>query len=470
MHIMGVSVKLKNVTDIGEGKYQFRKPYPPSLRASLGTQLRVTETCLTEKALLRWYAQMGERWEKSVAAERALRMAPKGTPREQWAAGLARAKVLVSGVTGLDEDEARSIVADTILARYAEDPEDGEPVGVSPEDTYTVNALRAPNAPAPEATLRDAMKVYIKERVGSKTGRRGRNSLGSVGRVFDYAFQALGKRADLPLSRLGYADGIKVRDFMLAREKKGGGAIKSASVRREMNVLASALKMTIKQLDLEKSAKNIFEAVEISGSQEAEAELRDPLPPTVLAAITQRLNTLKVRKGGALPTLRLMWRLLVGTGCRVAEVAGLRVADLSLAGPTPHFRVRWNEDLRVKTKTSVRSVPLCGDALAAAEEALAAAGNSVALFPRYGDETGGNNASAALMGHVREVTRNPKHAVHSLRHNMTDWLRLSGASVRAEKLILGHALGGVGGSCLRRTCSRPSGNPQGNAGGAGLRV
>lgn len=249
---MGASVKLENVKYKGKGKYEFRKPYPHSLGDSLETQLRETETCLTEKALLRWHTQMSERWEKRVAAERALRLTPTTAPREQWGAGLARAKALVSGVTGLDEDEVQSIVADSILARYAEDPEDGEPVGVSPEDTYRVNALRAHDAPAPEPTLREAMNVYIKERAGGKTGRRGRNCLGSVERVFGYAFEALGKRADLPLSVLGYSDGIKVRDFMLAREKQGGGSIKPAFVRREKNPLASAFKMTIKQLDLEK--------------------------------------------------------------------------------------------------------------------------------------------------------------------------------------------------------------------------
>lgn len=442
---MGVSLKLKNVTHKGEGKYVFRKPYPPSLLASLGTQLKETKTCLTEKALLRWYTELGERWDKTVAAERALRITPTTTPRERWAAALARAEALVSGVSGLDEDEARAIIADKILARYPEDPEYGEPVGVSPDDASTVNALRDPEASAPEPTLRDALQVYIKERIGSKEGRRGRNSKGSIERVFGYAFEALGKRADLPLSALGNADGIKVRDFMLARAKQGGGSVKPSSVRRELNPLASALKMTIKNLDLEKTTKNIFEAIAIPGlSDEPEAELRDSLPPDVLAAITHRLLAQKEREGGALPSLRLIWRLLVGTGCRVSEVAGLRVANVNLSGPTPHIRVRWNEDRRVKTRTSVRSVPLCGDALSAAKEAIAAAGDGVPLFNRYGGETGGNNASAALMKHVNAVAANTKHVVHSLRHNMADWLRLSEASDRATNLILGHSLGGTG--------------------------
>lgn len=209
--------------------------------------------------------------------------------------------------------------------------------------------------------------------------------------------------------------------------------------------MAKALKLTIKNLDLEQKAKNIFQAMDVPGlDEESEADKRDPLPPAVIAAIAHRLATQKERKNSALPTLRLLWRLLVGTGCRVSEVAGLRLADAQLEGPTPHIRVRWNEDRGVKTKTSIRSVPLCGDAFAAVKEAVAAAGKGPALFPRYGGPTGGTNASAALMKHINAVTANPKHVAHSLRHNMADWLRLSGSSVRAEKLILGHSLGGVG--------------------------
>lgn len=442
---MGICVKVKNVKDLGGGKYKFRKPYPPSLRADLGQQLMETAFCRSENDLLRWRSSLIDRWEKTVAAQRALNTAKAETPRERWAAGLVRAEALAAGVKGVEEDAARDLVAEIILARYPEDPDDGSPLGVSLEDAATVNALRDPDGPAPEPTLRDAMKEYIKERIGDKKGRRGRNTVGAVERVFGYAFDALGKRADLPLSQLGNADGIKVRDFMLARQKQGGGTVKPASLRRELNPLAKALKLTIKNYDLERKAKNIFQAMNVPGlDDESEAEKRDPLPPAVIAAITNRLLSQKERKNSALPTLRLLWRILVGTGCRVSEVAGLRLADIQLEGTTPHIRVRWNEDRRVKTKTSIRSVPLCGDAFAAVKVAVVAAGKGPALFPRYGSPSGGTNASAALMKHINAVTADPKHVAHSLRHNMTDWLRLSEAPDRATKLILGHSLGGVG--------------------------
>lgn len=220
---MGICVELKYVKNLGGGKYQFRKPYPPSLQADLGQQLRETAIWRTERELLRWHEGLLGRWEKTVAARRALKAVSTGTARQQWAAALVRAESLVAGAAGLDGDGARAIVADTILARHAEDPEDGQPLGLTTEDATIVKALTKPEASAPEPTLRDAMEEYLKERVGGIEGRRGRNSAGSIERTFGYAFEALGRRADVPLSQLGNSDGLKVRDFMLQRPRNGGG-------------------------------------------------------------------------------------------------------------------------------------------------------------------------------------------------------------------------------------------------------
>lgn len=258
---MGICVELKNLKHLGGGKYEFRKPYPPSLRADLGQQLRERATIQNERDLLRWHGGLMDRWQKTVAAQRALKSLPTGTARQQWAAALVKAESMVAGAVGVDDEEAREIVADTILARYACDPEDGEALGVSVEDAVTIKALRNPEATAPEPTLRDAMAEYLKERVGDMTGRRGRNSAGGIERVFGYAFEALGQRADAPLSKLGNADGLRVRDHMLARPRQGGGTVKASSVRRELNTLSAAVELAIKNFDLELRAKNIFKRI-----------------------------------------------------------------------------------------------------------------------------------------------------------------------------------------------------------------
>lgn len=142
--------------------------------------------------------------------------------------------------------------------------------------------------------------------------------------------------------------------------------------------------------------------------------------------------------------MALIWRLLEGTGCRLAEVAGLRVEDVDTSSQFPHIRVTWHENRRVKTQASIRSVPLVGDALEAAKEALALPREGNMVFPSYGRDRGPDAASAALMKHLRRVTDNPKHVVHSLRHNMKDSLILAEVSSLDQNLILGHALGGVG--------------------------
>jgi integrase len=444
---MGVCLNLKYVKDLGGGKYQFRKPYPPSLRAALGQQLKVTHTVRSDAELLRWWSALVAQWDKTVAAQRRLDAAPEGTKLEMWRDSAMRAAQLLDGVQGLDDDQAREVLAEHIAAKYPTDVEGVGPVGITAQDASLLAALTKPTTTPPEPTLRDALALYLKEQVGEDAkGRRGRGTRGGVERVFGYAYKALGTRADAPLTELGAADGRAVRDLMLSRVKTTGEKVSPASVRRELNTLTAALKIAIHGFDLEKGdrAKNIFKGLKIAGESDAkESELRTSLPPLILAQITQRLETQKERRNSALPDLRLLWRILVGTGCRVAEVAGLTVADVVTTGKYPHIKVRFNENRRIKTKTSRRAVPLCGDALEAARTAVdASTGRS--LFARYSGPAGGNNASAALMKHVNAITSNPQHVVHSLRHNMADWLRLSRAPQRAEKLILGHSLGGTG--------------------------
>jgi len=126
----------------------------------------------------------------------------------------------------------------------------------------------------------------------------------------------------------------------------------------------------------------------------------------------------KLRK----PALGIIWRLLEGTGCRGAEVVGLRVEDVHVTGAYPHIRVMWHEDRRVKTKVSIRLVPLVGDTLEAAMEALDLATGERMLFPSYSHEGGPDAVSQALMKHLRTFTSSKRHVVYSLRHNMKDLL------------------------------------------------
>nr|WP_244734753.1 tyrosine-type recombinase/integrase [Mesorhizobium sp. 113-1-2] len=136
--------------------------------------------------------------------------------------------------------------------------------------------------------------------------------------------------------------------------------------------------------------------------------------------------------------------MLEGTGCRLAEVAGLRVTDVHLDHTIPHITVEWHDDRRIKNAVSRRNVPLIATALDNAKEAVKAAGDAAMLFPAYGRPTGASSASAALGKHVRAVVSDTKVTTHSLRHLMKDRLRLAGVSKADQDIVLGHSSGSVG--------------------------
>ncbi|WP_417278651.1 tyrosine-type recombinase/integrase [Celeribacter sp.] len=291
----------------------------------------------------------------------------------------------------------------------------------------------------PRVTLEEVQRIYIREHLGGDANEDQRKNIQRVHRNFKLAFEALG--GDIALADLGKAEAKKVRDHMLSQIKSNGEKKSPSSVRRELNVLKAAINFTIEEMELHGTeALNPFGKLDIpqTGATTSTRNKRDPLPPNILREVRERVLT------HASADLALIWRLLEGTGCRLAEVTGLRMEDIDIIGGRPTIRVEWHEERRIKTKASIRYVPLVGDALEAAKDARRSAGNGPMLFTSYSGKNGPTNASAALMKHVRHFTSNEKHVVHSLRHNMADWLSLADVQERTRNLILGHALGGVG--------------------------
>ncbi|AAV94350.1 tyrosine-type recombinase/integrase [Ruegeria pomeroyi] len=334
-----------------------------------------------------------------------------------------------SAVVGLENDDddydRREVVAESLR-------------GV-PDKALTVVALMDPERPAPVHTLQDARNIYLKERLGDDEDGRKR-----VDRVFKRVEEALGDLTKLPLSGLKREHARKVRDHMLQSEKKGGGTLSPATVERELNLVTAVVSLALREFDLAGEVANPFEKLPVgSAGNEAlknESDKRDPLPADVIKAMRERLSSGAVR----LPEIGLIWRLLEGTGCRMSEVTGLLVDDVDVTSDLPHIRIQWNEDRRLKTQVSIRSVPLVGDALDAAKEALELSREGRALFPRYSGKRGGDGASQILMKHLRTITTNPRHTNHSLRHKMKERLVTADVSELVQNFLLGHTLRGEG--------------------------
>ncbi len=428
---MVLMMKLKHVDELSGGRKRFRRRYPKAVIATLGEELfqvpmkarEGADLVVEHEAVMREYEKIVTKARRRAAGQGQL------SPLEHWREAVKEAEAMVASLRGnLSEDERREVLADDLRHRGA--------------NSMLYKAVVMPEAEAPAVTMLDAKELYRRERMSGAVGRNQKNRLDRVCRRIETTLGPLGK---LPLVELKREHARKLRDAMLTTTKKGSvqETLSQGTLRRELGMIGSMVSLAIREYDLEGIAKNPFDKLDMpkgDSAPENEWDRRDPLPKEVILGMRQRVRSGRIRES----TLGLIWRLLEGTGCRGAEVVGLRVEDVSLSGPYPHIRVRWHEERRVKTKVSIRSVPLVGDALAAAEEAVKLAEGEHMLFPRYAHDGGPDAVSAALMKHLRELTTNRRHVVYSLRHNMKDLLVMAGVPERDEHRILGHALGGVG--------------------------
>jgi integrase len=119
---------------------------------------------------------------------------------------------------------------------------------------------------------------------------------------------------------------------------------------------------------------------------------------------------------------RWLIALLSDTGMRLAEAVGLLSDDINLDNCNPHIKLQEHPWRSLKTRSSIREVPLVGASLWAAEQ-IKNNGNYFA-FPKYCTKAkcNSNSASAALNKWLK--SRVPDGCVvHSFRHSLRDRLR-----------------------------------------------
>ncbi|ETD82256.1 site-specific integrase [Rhodobacter capsulatus] len=433
---------LKHVERTKAGSWQYRRRVPKEVASVITKREFKRKLGDSEKAALAAYPRYHAEVEREIAeakrrlAGAAAASSSEASDRAAYAEALRRrADLIERGAT----EEDLALEADSRADSFPQDH--FEPIGVPPVERHTINLLRLgpKRYPAPAATLEDAKRLYLEERAKSGEAEEAlARFAGQVERIVGHVRAALG--SDPVLVDLTRDDARRVRDYMLSRFKDNGEKISPASVARDMNGLKAVINFAATELPLPATFQNPFNKLTLGTvrGRASDGEKRDPLPATVLRKVRERIM------GHAKADLGLIWRILEGTGCRLAEVTGLRVEDVATGGEFPHIKVTWHENRRLKTEASRRSVPLVGDALEAAKDALKLPRQGNLLFPAYASERGADAASASLIKHLRTVTKDPKHVVHSLRHNMKDALILAEVATLEQNLILGHALGSVG--------------------------
>jgi integrase len=185
---------------------------------------------------------------------------------------------------------------------------------------------------------------------------------------------------------------------------------KTATIRKRINSLSAILNYAYAELDLDK--RNPFSRLFIKGEGE------DSHKRGTFANEQLKWGYDKALASGS--QIKLLMPLLGETGCRLAEIVGLKLEDIDLENDLIH--IRPNSARRLKTRSSQRTLPLVGYAKLAMEQALRHADDTY-LFPRYirDGKCYATHASNALNKWLKKDFDGL--TVHCLRHTFRDRLR-----------------------------------------------
>ncbi len=254
-------------------------------------------------------------------------------------------------------------------------------------------------------TLADAKRVYLKKRDCLEVRPDNRKTRNMVDSAFDLVFDNLGDR---DITKYRRRDVSEVIQIALA------AGLKTTSVRRRLSVVRAAINDLVREYEVDDIQRNPFADFEIPKLGE-DSDERSSLD----AKQVQAIRTYIAEKDS--DTANIIGMLL-DTGARIAEVVGLWSDDVVLDADVPHIVLHKNPLRRLKTKASVRKLPLVGDALACAKRAMKASAGDQHLFSRY-MSTGGvkNDAASAAVNKV--LKRLECETAHWLRHTMRTRLR-----------------------------------------------
>ena len=195
--------------------------------------------------------------------------------------------------------------------------------------------------------------------------------------------------------------------FVRHLEMKGN---KTATIRRRINSLSAILNYAYAELDLDK--RNPFSRLFIKGEGE-DTHKRGTFTNEQL-----KWGYDKALASGS--QIKLLMPLLGETGCRLAEIVGLKLEDIDLENDLIH--IRPNSARRLKTRSSQRPLPLVGYAKLAIEQTFKQADETY-IFPRYikGGKCYATHASNALNKWLKKDFDGL--TAHCLRHTFRDRLR-----------------------------------------------
>ena len=266
-----------------------------------------------------------------------------------------------------------------------------------PDDIQVAGFLSAQQTNEP--TLSDAAAAYIQSKGKADSSKFTKPTELVIGTIIKQSGNKL-------ISAYTRADAIRFRDSLVER------GISQATVKRNLSVIRSIWNFAAREHGIDKA--NPVANMNISNA--AEPVKRLPIPLPCIKTVQEECRIID-------DDIRWLIALISDTGMRLSEAAGLIIDDIDLDAQMPSLSLSERPWRPLKTSGSTRRIPLVGESLWAAEQAVSKAHNQF-LFSRYCDEKRckADYASNALNKWLRQHV--PAGCViHSFRHSMRDRLR-----------------------------------------------
>ena len=278
---------------------------------------------------------------------------------------------------------------------------------------------RVRNANEEELSLYDALSLYQRLKGTGKS----KLFFEVSNRSIRYLIECIGHDN---ITSLEQSDAGRFRDFLFER------GMSSSSVKRVFSSVRAIMNLAIKEHGL--AMTNVFNGTFIPEDNKRKERL--PVPVGVIRQIQDECIRIDDEP-------RRLIALISDTGMRLSEACGLLSSNIVLDADIPHVSLREHPWRRLKTSSSIRSIPLVGASLWAAEH-IKSKGNEYA-FPKYcnSEKCNANSASAALNKWLKP--RLPEGCViHSFRHSLRDRLRTVECPSDIVDSLGGWTTGGIG--------------------------
>lgn len=216
--------------------------------------------------------------------------------------------------------------------------------------------------------------------------------------------------------------------------------IKTNTIQREIKTIQAVITRVTREEDI--NLRNPFEAMTVQGLG-SDSQEREPLTKRELSNLLNRCID-------DFDEVRCLIILQACTGARISEIAGLRVKDIHTHQGITYVTIKEYGKRTVKTKHSIRNVPLIDLAREALNLHLTSLDKSAkTIFPSYADGTTvkSDGASNIVNRYIRSIGLNKTS--HCLRHTVRDLLRH--ANVTAD---IAHEIGGWGSQNIGDTYGR----------------